>query len=367
MSPRLFVVAALVVGWNVSAEPSSQPRATPVSVHAVVERAQPVVGPLGVVPWKLVRDLAREDFEIVTDSGSPPIESFSTDDAPITIVVLVDVSASAEIDIDWLLEPLQKFLIPALKPGDRVAFGRFGGMGLRLDARFMGDRRELLSTARDELARRGRQSSPPPATALDSANRAFAPVKPDPVIQVEGRNGAFGLGASPAWDAVDAGVTALESQTGRRAIILVTDGRSTGNVHGLDETILHAVAADVSVSIVGEAQEELIRQSETKVARVRPAVFLQSMAEMTGGAYADVFGPEKKRPARSDDAAVKRWLGRVLAHLVDDLHNTYTLSFFPSVLDGRVHGLDVRVKRAGLKVRARHGYLAPFTTPTTVG
>jgi len=359
---QLPIAAALVSAWAAMLEPSSQPRGASVTIHAVVERGEQVVGPGQVVPWKLVTDLGRQDFEIVSEGETQAIESFSTADAPVAIVVLLDVSASPDIRIDSLLEPLQKFLIPALRPGDRVSFGRFGGTGVRVDGRFADERRELLNAAREVLAAKGRRSAPAPPAAPDTAGAAGQPTvtipRPDPVIQVEASNGAFGLGASPAWDAVDAGVTLLESQPGRRAIVLVTDGRSSGNVHSLDDAILHAVAADVCVSIVGEAQAELIPQDGKRWARVRPAVFLQSMAEMTGGGYADVFGSEKGRPPVFDDGATRRWLGRVLAQLIEDLHNTYTLSFVPPLPDGRVHNLEVRVKTAGLKVRARRGYLA---------
>jgi VWFA-related protein len=356
------VAAALVCAWAAVLEPFSQPRGASVTVHAVVERGEPVVGPNQVVPWKLVTGLARQDFEIVSDGETQAIESFSTDDTPIAIVVLLDLSASPEIKIDSLREPVEKYLIPALRPGDRVSFGRFGGTGLRLDGRFAEERRALLTAARELLAARGRRSAPAPSAAPDTAGAASQPTvaipRPDPVIQVEASNGAFGLGASPAWDAVDAGATLLEAQPGRRAIVLVTDGRSSGNVHSLDDAILHAAAADVSVSIVGEAQAEIIPQDGKRWAIVRPAVFLQSMAEMTGGGYADVFGPEKGRPPLFEDGAIKRWVGGVLAHLVEDLHNTYALSFVPPLPDGRVHNLEVRVKTPGLKVRARRGYLA---------
>jgi hypothetical protein len=80
------------------------------------------------------------------------------------------------------------------------------------------------------------------------------------------------------------------------------------------------------------------------------------MADMTGGGCADVFGPEVGRPQRPDE--IKRWLGRVLARLVADLHNGYTLEFAAPAADGQLHRLEVRVKKPGLKVRARQVYLS---------
>jgi hypothetical protein len=166
----------------------------------------------------------------------------------------------------------------------------------------------------------------------------------------------FGFGASPAWDAVDAATAALESQDLRRAIVLVTDGRSTGNVRSLDEAILDAVIASVSVSVVGEEQPQVIRSAGVTIASVYPDRFLRVMADRTGGAYIDLFGPEANEPTRVDEGATKRRLGRALETLVRDLHRMYTLSFVPPVSDGRMHRLEVRVKKPGVKVRAPQGY-----------
>jgi len=349
----------------------------------------PVVGPMPsrgserpsnnapqFVPWKLVTDLSPDDFEIFVDGQPRPVTSLSNRAAPVALVVLLDVSASTQISPDWLLEPLRKFLIPALKRGDRVAFGRFGATQLRIDNRFTDVPREMERRARELLGQRERemQDGARTRTAVPPIANGLGPARPDASLHVPGMNGAFGLGASPAWDAVDAAVTLLESQapsarTGAgastrsvqfqaRAVILVTDGRSSGNLHSLDEVILHAAAADVPVSVVVETREHIIRLTDTTSARLRPGVLLQAMAEMTGGGCADVFGPEVGRPQRPDE--IRRWLGQVLAQLVADLHNSYTLEFASPAPDRQLHRLEVRVRKPGLKVRARQAYLAKY-------
>jgi hypothetical protein len=60
-------------------------------------------------------------------------------------------------------------------------------------------------------------------------------------------------GPSPLWDAIVDGIASLDGESGRRAIILVTDGMATGNSHPLDEVIAQAKRAGVSVSVVCEA------------------------------------------------------------------------------------------------------------------
>ena len=366
----LALAAALSGGDAVS---SGRPPAI-VTVEVAVERPVPIAGPAQVVPWSLVRDLTAQDFEILSDGTACAIESFARSVSPLSIVVLADVSASTEVPVHWLLESVQSGLVPSLAPGDRVAFGRFGGAPLHVKRDFSGSAADIGEAARAVL------TSPPDAAAPSWPAAVPGPVRLDPVLLVPGMNGAFGLGASPAWDAVDAAVTALASQPGPRAVMLITDGRSTGNALGVEDAILRAVTENVCVLVVGLAEDELIRQDGTATARVQPALLLRSMAATTGGAYAAVFGPGKSRPervdglaarparlreggeplkpARIDERAFKQWVARTLAAFVNDLHGSYSIGFRVPALDGRLHTLDVRVRTPGLKARARQRYAA---------
>jgi hypothetical protein len=352
------VVLAALAGGAVA---SSAVAPVSVSVVVAVEQPTPVAGPLQVVPWTLVRGLTAADFDVFIDANACPIESFSTAHAPLSVVVLLDVSASTEVTVDSLLEPVQTTLVRAFTPGDRVAFGRFGGTATHVDRRFTSQPDAMKEAARAVLT---------------------APPEAPPMVRIRGLNGAFGLDASPIWDAVDEAVTVLESEPGRRAIILLTDGRPTGNVRSLDETIRHAIAADVGVFVVGEGlDEEIYQDNWTVKAQVRPTVFIESLAGTTGGAYAPVFGPEKSRPkridglalrpererlggeplkpARIDEGAFKAWVGRMMAGFVDELRGGYTLRLLAPVADGQLHALDVRVRKTGLKVRARQRLVVP--------
>ena len=58
-------------------------------------------------------------------------------------------------------------------------------------------------------------------------------------------------------------------------------------------------------------------------------------------------------------------LGGAMKRIVDDLSNYYLLGYYSTGrLDGRFHPISVRVKRPGVQVRARRGYLA--STPADV-
>jgi hypothetical protein len=71
---------------------------------------------------------------------------------------------------------------------------------------------------------------------------------------------------------------------------------------------------------------------------------MSQLAEDTGGGFIEL--------RESDDILT------TVAQISRELHQQYVLGFQPQVLDGKVHKLDVRVKRTHGKVRARRSYVA---------
>jgi von Willebrand factor type A domain len=70
-------------------------------------------------------------------------------------------------------------------------------------------------------------------------------------IQAAFKDRSVGLnGPSRIWDAVDGSIAALERESGRRAVILLTDGYASGNRLGLADVIRHAQAAKVAVTVI---------------------------------------------------------------------------------------------------------------------
>lgn len=51
-------------------------------------------------------------------------------------------------------------------------------------------------------------------------------------------------------------------------------------------------------------------------------------------------------------------LNASFTRIAQELRSQYLLGFSPSLLDGKVHRLEVRAKRPGLKTRSRRSYLA---------
>jgi len=50
--------------------------------------------------------------------------------------------------------------------------------------------------------------------------------------------------------------------------------------------------------------------------------------------------------------------------VAQELHSQYVLGFSPQLLDGKVHKLEVRVKKPGMLVRARKSYMASAESTT---
>jgi hypothetical protein len=95
------------------------------------------------------------------------------------------------------------------------------------------------------------------------------------------------LGPTPLWDELYRVVSTVADDQGRRAIILATDGRSTGNLRGLDEVIAHARDSGVSISVMDYAPSEWFLPDRGERARfaANPADVMLRIATVTGGMY----------------------------------------------------------------------------------
>ena len=299
----LSLGASLALGLALAAAPSAQ-RAPLVLVDVAVEGAN----------GQIVTGLTRDDFEISTGGSTRPIESFASGrELPLSLVVLFDISASMDSTLkrNVIRSGVEKGFVDRLAPRDRVHVGAFGKQ-ISIGPPIAGNPRALIAAVR---------------RALDPRD-------------------ADRLGPSPIWDAVDSAVTALAQADGRRAVLLVTDGRGTGNRHSPEDVAARAALSGVAVSVLGEDFEMTLRQDGNTGVRVRPGVALRYIANATGGMYV------------SDDGAAPA-PGPLLVRLLDDLHGRYTLGFASAVRDGKAHRLDIKVNRPGVTLRARRTFVAP--------
>ena len=81
-----------------------------------------------------------------------------------------------------------------------------------------------------------------------------------------------------------------------------------------------------------------------RMQRTRPDRGLRKLADETGGGYFEL--------KKTDE------LGATFTRVAQELHRLYTLGFTPTLLDGKEHKLEVRLKQPAMTVRARKSYIA---------
>lgn len=306
------MVAAVLsaAGATQSPGPSTTPPAGLVIVHAT---AEPAAGAVGAVA------LTRDDFQIKSDGRPRPIAFFSAADEPVSVVLLLDTSVSFRNRFGPLLlqSAIDRAFLPGLKPRDRLSVGSFGGK-VSFGTTLTSNRQAILDALR--------------AALLSTTNDQYGP--------------------SPAWDAIDAAVDMLEGEAGRKAIVLITDGRSTGNRTSYKDVAVRAMAAGVVIHIIAKDTEDVIYRPLTGMLRsYDPEIALRVLADQTGGSFrAD------NRPRVAGDRLLNVALDRLLSRSTALLHQVYTLGFAREASEVRAHTLEVLSVNPKMTVRARQGY-----------
>lgn len=168
-----------------------------------------------------------------------------------------------------------------------------------------------------------------------------------------------GAEPSPIWDAIDAAAQLLAGSRAPRAVIVLSDGRATGNALGLEDVATRAMAIGVSISAISEADDKLLPQGVDAPARVRPDASLDWLASQTGGVYLEDGIARRHIQSRADPFGYVReimntpiqpgvWLTRTTS-LLRQRH----LVSFAAPDDGRSHRLDVRATTPGMTIRSR--------------
>lgn len=271
----------------------------------------PVYATVHDVNSRLVPDLKQEDF-VITDNGKEqPITFFSNEIEPFSVVLILDRSGSMYQHQYVIRDAATAFAVRML-PEDKARIASFGN--------YYGNRVQI---------------SP----------QAFTSNKAELIDVLQAPIGLGG--ASPVWISVDQSITALSSQTGRRVVLLFSDGHdeplpSVVPVK-LKDVVERSRLTEIMVYSIGFADVE---RRQGKDPRIRPPdEGLRRVAEETGGGYVEV-----------SDAAK---LGEAFTRVVEELHRQYRLGFDPPARDGKVHKITVKVKQQGMTVRARQSYVAP--------
>jgi Ca-activated chloride channel homolog len=312
----LGLVVALDLPQSADQQPTFKSGARTVAVYTTVTDSD----------GRLVTDLTKEDFEVY-DNGKPqPISLFASDIQPITLVMMLDRSTSVKENFELVQAGAEAF-VRRLLPEDKVRLGSFATR-IQVDPEdFTSDYEELIGILRSQLQ---------PA------------------------------GPTPLWNAVNVAMNALMRQDGRRVVLVFTDGvdepynfkgnnvshKDAQNRAQRDDVMVYAVGLESRVPYGGRRAPLPGRGGltmEPRMIRQKPDEGLSKIAAETGGGYFELTEAQDLRSAFS--------------RVADELHRQYALGFEPTTLDGKVHKIEVRVRKSGLKARARKSYVAATDKP----
>ena len=250
---------------------------------------------------RLVANLEREDFEVYDNGQRQTLTLFDNKTTPITAAVMLDTSGSMTLILDRVKEAAEQFLIRLL-PED---MGRVGAFNDKIEFH----PEDAFTSDRDVLIR-----------ALKELDFGYP---------------------TRLWDAVDESIRRLEPVPGRKVVLVFTDGADTASRRDLDDVMQQARAKEIMVYAIGLETEI---NSGGRRQRSSPDRGLKKLAEETGGGF---FLLKKE-----DE------LGPTFTRVAQELHSQYVLGFTPATLDGKVHKLEVKVKKPGMNPRARKSYVA---------
>jgi Ca-activated chloride channel family protein len=250
---------------------------------------------------RLVPSLTREDFEVYDNDRLQELVVFENSVRPITVVVMLDTSASMDLNRRRLMAGAEQFLIRML-PDDKARVGAFSDKIEIEPVEFTDDRDELISWL----------------PKLDFGNE------------------------TRVYDAAGASLTALSNIPGRRVVLLFTDGDDSASEINAGDVLDQAISQEVMIYSIGFESNYF---NGVRYVQTRPDRNLRRFAEETGGGFFELT-----------EAAD---LGPTFTRVAQELHSQYVLGFTPTERDGELHNLEVRIKQRGMSARARRSYIAP--------
>lgn len=329
--PRLQTTPAAQAASRTQARPSPtppkpQPSGEEIDPDDVIRVKTTLVNtPVLVIgrSGKYVPTLHRNDFQIFEDGIKQEIAYFAPVANPVTVAILIDTSRSALFDLKDIQDTAIAF-VESMRPQDQA----------------------LVITFADEISVLAE-----PTSDHDLLRRAIRHSRPG--------------GATRLYDAIDFVLAnRLDSLTGRKAVLLFSDGvdnasRSStyeSNLHNLTESDVLIYPIQLSSYERMKAQSGVNRSAAAPVGSgfnkqdyMRADSYLHLLADLSGtGVY---------------PATEIRDIERAVASILEELHNEYSLGYYPRTpgQPGEVRRLEVRVSQRQLVVRARAGYVIDKT------
>ena len=239
-----------------------------------------------------VRGLKRDDFRVYEEGVLQRISTFFSENIPLEIVVAMDVSGSMKPSMPVVKEAVKKFL-SALRPADRVTLLTFND--------------NVFTLAK-------------PAADLDTRLKAVD------------RMSAWG--GTALYDVIVKAADQLGRQTGRRALVVFTDGEDLNSRVPIEAAERRLETSDVVLYPIGQGRAP-------KIATLKEV--LERLAKKSGGRafFEELSG-----------------LDQVFDRIIEELSNQYLLGYprRDSAKDSRWRKLKIEVPGRDVHIRAREGY-----------
>jgi Ca-activated chloride channel family protein len=261
---------------------------------------------------RFISGLKKDSFKVYEDGVEQKISSFSQEDVPVSMGILLDLSGSMRGKIDQVNKAALAF-IKASNPQDQVFLIGFN------------DQVELLqdfTSDIDEIT-----------DALDNT-----------VV----------TGGTALYDAIYLGVQKSHSGSKpKKAVVVITDGEDRDSYYKLDELIAKVQESDVQVFCVGflnPVGDKGLFGHWSKSVPEKAHDALQKIAEETGG---KAFFPDKLTDIHT-----------VVSEIASELRSQYSIGYFSSnsARDGSFRRVKIEIPGSNpsiTHVRYRRGYYAP--------
>jgi len=266
---------------------------------------------------RIVADLKQEDFKVAEDNQNQKIAFFSKEvSLPITLGLLLDTSGSEQNMLSAIQDAGSSFLGRVLHKGDEALVMSFD-TDVDLLSDFTDDRGQL-----DRAVHRTRINAPQGGSIAGN---------PGPI-------GSQHITGTALYDAIYLACNdKLNTEAGRKAIVIVTDAQDEGSKVRIEEAIEAAQRTDTVIHILLVADPRYGGNMSAA----------KKLVEETGGRVISVSSEKK--------------LMQAFDEISEELRSQYTLGYYPtnSARDGKFRKIKIEMANRDLRVLARKGYYAP--------
>jgi len=251
-----------------------------------------------------VINLKLEDFNLLVDGQPRPLSDLTRTETSVRLAMLFDNSGSLDFAREFEKQAAIRFFRKVLRPKDEAAI-----------------------------------------YSIETDSRLAQPLTHD-VTRLEQTIAGFGKpeGGTSLFDAILSAAKYLKPYSGRRVIVIVSDGiETTSRFTEFDPLMQSVLADDCQIYVV---QTGLYESANLRALTAERR--MQQLTEQTGGA---VYLP--KTIAELDLS---------FDQIAADLSQQYVLSYYPGVEhhDGRMHLIELKIKaRNDVRLRSRRGYYLP--------